>query len=375
MEVKKILITGAKGFVGRNLTAELSREPLKYELLLADIDTPESELLRMLPACDFVVHLAGVNRPKDEHEFTSGNENFTIYILEKLEGANNTVPVAITSSIQSELDNAYGRSKAAAEKAVLAYGKSNHTPVYVWKLPNVFGKWCRPNYNSAVATFCYNTAHDLPCTVNDPTRMMTLIYIDDLLSMLKDAIDGDIKAGEDGYCAVERTYTCALADIPKKLESFKKCRESLVMPSLKDGLDKVLYSTYLSYLETDDFAYKLVRHEDARGNFSEFFKSAEGGQFSFSTTKPGITRGNHWHHTKVEKFLVLKGEAVIRFRKIDGGEVIEYHVSENEPTVVDIPVGYTHNFTNTSADKELLMIIWANELFDPEHPDTYAMEV
>ncbi len=373
--MKKVLITGAKGFVGRNLTAELAKCPEEYELLLADIDTPQSELFEGLKNCDFVVHLAGVNRPKDDSEFTTGNANFTVFVLEKLEEFGNLVPVAITSSIQSDLDNAYGRSKAAAEAAVLEYGKKNNTPVYVWKLPNVFGKWCRPNYNSAVATFCYNIAHDLPIQVNAPDRVMTLIYIDDLLALLRGAIDGKITPEENGYCSCPVTYSCTLQYIPDKLYEFRESRRNLVMPPLKYGLDKALYSTFLSYYDEDAFAYELKANSDPRGIFAEIFKTESGGQWSVSTTAPGITRGNHWHHTKVEKFVVVSGEASIKFRRVDDDHVIEYKVSGEKPTVVDIPVGYTHSITNISPDKTLVTMIWANELFDPEHPDTYYLEV
>ena len=375
MAAKKVLITGANGFVGRNLVAELGRAPERYELLRADVDTPQSLLFAYLANCDFVVHLAGVNRPKDDREFTEGNANFTVFVLEKLAELGNCVPVAITSSIQSELDNAYGRSKAAAEKAVLAYGREHGVPVYVWKLPNVFGKWCRPNYNSAVATFCYNVAHGLPVQVNDPARTMTLLYIDDLLALLKGAVDGEVQPGPDGYCACPVTYTCPLQYIPDKLAEFRASRETLLLPSLAGGLDRALYSTYLSYLDEGDFAYRLTEHADARGSFFELLRSREGGQWSISTTAPGVTRGNHWHHTKVEKFVVVCGEALIRFRRLDSGQVIEYRVSGAEPTAVDIPVGYTHSITNVSADATLVTAIWANEPFDPARPDTNFLEV
>ncbi|MEG0912622.1 MAG: NAD-dependent epimerase/dehydratase family protein [Oscillospiraceae bacterium] len=373
--MKKVLITGSNGFVGRNLAAELANYPEGYELMCADIDTPQETLFKYLKSCDFVVHLAGVNRPKDESEFVSGNANFTIFLLDKLVELGNTVPVAITSSVQSELDNAYGKSKAAAEAAVLGYGKENDVSVYVWKLPNVFGKWCRPNYNSAVATFCHNISHDLPVEVNAPDRVMTLIYIDELLRLLRGAIDGLVKPTKNGYCECPVTYECTLQYIPDKLYEFKKSRESLVMPSLENPLDKALYSTFLSYYDEDRFAYPLTKHEDSRGMFAEFFRTNGYGQWSVSTTAPHITRGNHWHHTKVEKFIVVSGQALIRFRKISDHTVIEYEVYGANPTVVDIPVGYTHSITNTSDTDMLITIIWANELFDPENADTFYLEV
>ncbi len=375
MAARKILITGANGFVGRNLVAELSREPEIYELLCADLDTAEEQLLLYLKTCDFVVHLAGVNRPKDEGEFAAGNTDFTQFVLDMLAECGNCVPVAITSSVQSLLDNPYGKSKLAAEHAVLDYGKTNGVPVYVLRLPNVFGKWCRPNYNSAVATFCHNIAHDLPIQVNDPSHEMTLVYIDDVLELLKSAIAGKLTPGADGYCAVPVVYHAALGAIAGKLQAFHKVRNTLVMPSLADPLDKALYSTYLSYLEQDAFSYVPEKHADDRGLFAELFKTDGVGQFSVSKTRPGITRGNHWHHTKVEKFIVVSGEAEIRFRRVDDSEVIRYVVSGEKPEVVDIPPGYTHAITNLSQSETLVTLIWANEAFDPERPDTYSMEV
>jgi len=372
--MKKILITGAGGFIGRNLVAELSRLKDEYELFLYDIGSTDAELQDYCSRCDFVVHLAGVNRPKDDSEFITGNAGLTDVIIGKLAAAGNKVPVLITSSIQSDLDNAYGRSKRLAEETVLAYGRDNDVPVYVFKLPNVFGKWCRPNYNSAVATFCHNIANGLPITVNDPERVMTLIYIDDVIELIKKSIAGEKTADADGYCSVEKVYTAKLGEIAELLYSFKAMKNDLMVPLL-EGLAKPLYSTYLSYLPSDGFSYSPVAHTDQRGLFAELFKTKEIGQFSVSTTAPGITRGNHWHHTKVEKFIVVAGRASIRFRRIDSAEIIEYIVSGEKPEVVDIPVGYTHSITNISEDETLVTLIWANELLDPDRPDTYYLEV
>ncbi len=372
--MKKVLITGAGGFIGRNLVCELGRFPGEYEILKADVDTPDALVREYLGMCDFVVHLAGVNRPKDTAEFKEGNAGFTAYVLSVLEGSGNACPVAITSSIQAVLDNPYGESKLAAENAVLEYGNKNNVPVYVFRLPNVFGKWCRPNYNSAVATFCHNTAHGLEITVNDPERVMTLVYIDDVLDLIKSAIRGSIAPSEDGLCPVPVTHEIKLGEIASKLAAYHEHRKNLVMPPLETPLERALYSTYLSYLEKDNFSYPIVSHADERGMFAEFFKSKSAGQMSVSTTAPGITRGNHWHHTKVEKFLVVKGTAMIRFRHIESAEVIEYTVSASDLKVVDIPVGYTHSIVNLG-DDELVTIIWANEIFDPERPDTYYSEV
>lgn len=371
----KVVITGANGFIGRNLVAELSRFPESYELFKVDLDTPKERLNEWLASCDAVVHLAGINRPLNVSEFKTGNVDFTSQMLTQLCESGNPVPVIMTSSIQAALDNPYGTSKLQAEFVMFSYSKAQKTPVYVFRLPNVFGKWCRPNYNSAVATFCNNIANDLPIEVNAPERVMTLVYIDDVILSIKEALDKGYTASEDGFCAVRTTYSATLQYIADKIKEFHEARKSLVMPSLADGLDKALYSTYLSYLPRDGFSYKLTKHSDERGMFAEFFKTNGTGQISVSSSAPGITRGNHWHHTKVEKFLVVSGEAAVRFRKIDEDEVIEYNVTGDEPTVVDIPVGYTHSITNTSKTKELITIIWANELFDEKRPDTYFLEV
>lgn len=372
---KKILITGSGGFIGRNLSAELTRFPERYELLTADIDVTPGQLTEYLKTCDFVVHLAGVNRPKDEKDFQFGNADFTQIVTDTLQEFGGKVPVAITSSTQAALDNPYGQSKLAAEKAVLAYGEATGAQVYVFRLPNVFGKWCRPNYNSAVATFCHNIARGLPITVNDPQHDMTLVYIDDVLDLLKGAIEGEITPGADGYSAVPVTYGVKLGAIADKLHAFHALRGDKIMPSLADPLDKALYATYLSYLEPDAFTYALTTHADERGLFAEFFKTRGLGQFSFSVTKPGVKRGSHWHHTKVEKFLVVSGRALIRFRVVDGSDIIEYEVSAGDPVVVDTPPGYTHSIDNLSDTDDLVTLIWASELFDPDHPDTYPMEV
>ncbi len=371
----KILITGAKGFIGRNLVAELSREKETYQLFEVDIDTPETLLCEYLKCCDFVVHLAGVNRPKTEDEFKTGNANFTEFVVSMLEKREQKVPLLITSSIQSDLDNPYGKSKRDAETSVFAYGKNNDVPVFVFKLPNVFGKWSRPNYNSAVATFCNNIAHDLDIQVNDPERIMHLIYIDDLLKLIKQSFSNEVEKDSDGYIVLPTTYKRTLSGIAQTIYDFHNCKKSLIMPSFKDGLDKALYSTYLSFLPLDSFTYPLDMKGDQRGVFAEFFKNSDIGQFSVSTTAPGITRGNHWHHTKVEKFLVVKGEALVKFRRVDDDTEVQFNVSERKLEMIDIPAGYTHSITNISNDKELVLVIWANEIFDQSNPDTYFLEV
>lgn len=367
----KILVTGAKGFVGKNLIKNIEVRT-DYEVFPFDLDCTEEQLTEWTKACDFVVHLAGINRPKTEDEFTKGNTDFTLHLLEKLK--DNPVPVAMTSSIQAVLDNPYGLSKLGAENHLFEYSEKYGVPVYIWRMPNIFGKWCRPNYNSAVATFCNNIARDEEVYISDPAHMMTLIYIDDVVSLILKSIKGEIRPLEDGFCEPKPVYQITLGQIVSTLREFHDCKDSLLLNDLT-GVRKCLYSTYLSYLPENAFSYKLIDHTDARGAFSEFFKNAGIGQFSVSTTVPGITRGNHWHNTKVEKFLVVAGEADLCFRKLGTKEVIRYHVTADVPEIVDIPVGYTHNITNTSKTETLVTLIWANEIFDPENPDTYYEEV
>ena len=371
--MRKVLITGAKGFIGRNIVAELEKER-DMELLKVDVDLNASEFERFLGEADFVLHLAGVNRPVDESEFVSGNAELTAWLTRMLSSRADPPPVLLTSSVQSDLDNAYGQSKRAAENAVFQYGREQAVDVYVYKLPNMFGKWSRPNYNSVVATFCHNIARGLPIQINDPERRLTLCYIDDLLASVRAALGGTLEPGADGYCAVEKTYETTLGELAEQILAFRDSRQTLFMPPLK-GLAKALYSTYLSCLEPDDFAYELTAHSDVRGSFYELMKTSESGQTSVSTTAPGVTRGNHWHHTKVEKFIVVSGQACIRFRKIGSSDVEEYRVSGDKPEAVDIPAGYTHSLTNTSESEVLITLIWANELFDEKNPDTFYEEV
>lgn len=368
----KILVTGAAGFVGKNLIAELRNR--KYDDILEfDIDTDPALLDGYAKDCGFVFHLAGVNRPQNQEEFMQGNFGFTSQLLELLKKHGNRAPVMISSSIQAALDNPYGQSKKAGEELMFAYQKETGAQVLVYRFPNVFGKWCRPNYNSAVATFCHNIANDLPIQVNDPSVVMNLVYIDDVVSELINALEGrEDRNGE--FCQVSSTYTITLGEIAEMIRSFRENRSSLRVPCVADGFEKKLYSTYLSYLPTDQFSYPLKMNTDNRGSFTEIIRTIDRGQFSVNVAKPGITKGNHWHHTKTEKFLVVSGSGLIRFRKIDGNEVIEYHVSGDSLEVVDIPPGYTHSITNTG-DGDLVTFMWANEAFNPERPDTYFLEV
>lgn len=368
----KLLITGARGFVGRNLTAELKNR--KYnDIYEYDVDTDPAELDRYTKDCDFVFHLAGVNRPKDESEFMTGNFGFTDTLLGKLEENGNKAPVLITSSIQAELDNPYGRSKKAGEDLMFAYSQRTGAPVYVYRLPNVFGKWCRPNYNSAVATFCNNIAAGLPIKVNDASVVMNLVYIDDVVAEFINALEG--RANIIGsYGAVPTVHTATLGHIAETIKSFKDGRTRLELPELKDALTSRLYSTYLSYLPTDDFAYPLKMNVDERGSFTEFIRTPDRGQVSVNIIRPGITKGNHWHHSKNEKFLVVKGRGCISFRKYGEDKVIDYHVNGDELTVVDIPTGYTHSITNIG-EEDMVVVMWANEAFNPDKPDTFFEKV
>lgn len=368
----KILVTGAKGFIGKNLIAELRNR--KYtETFEYDRDTDHSLLDEYCKESDFVFHLAGVNRPKEQFEFMEGNFGFTSDLLDSLKKHNNTCPVMISSSIQAELDNPYGESKKAGEDLLLSYGEETGAKVLVYRFPNVFGKWCSPNYNSAVATFCHNIANDLPIQVNDPSVVMNLVYIDDVVNELINSIEG--KENKIGlFCEVPVVHTITLGKIVDLIYSFKKSREDRSIPNMSEPLTKKLYSTYLSYLPQDKFSYDLKMNVDQRGSFTEFIKTSERGQVSVNISKPGITKGNHWHHTKNEKFLVVSGKGAIRFRKIDSDEVIEYLVSGDKMEVVDIPTGYTHNIENLG-DSDMVTIMWANESFDPDNPDTYYLEV
>ncbi len=381
----KILVTGAKGFVGRNLVEALktirdgkdrSRGiDTDIEIFEYDIDTAPELLDAYAAECDFVFHLAGVNRPLDEKEFMEGNFGFTSTLLDLLKKHKNKAPVLITSSIQAALDNPYGKSKRAGEELIFRYGEEHGVRVCVYRFPNVFGKWCRPNYNSAVATFCYNIAHDLPITINDRNHMMTLVYIDDVLDELIRALKGE-ENRNGRYCAVPVEHNITLGEIADLIYGFKRSREDLSVPDVTDGsFSKKLYSTFLSYLEPDNFSYKLTMNRDSRGSFTEILRSANAGQFSVNISKPGITKGQHWHNTKNEKFVVVKGHGLIQLRKIGSDDVVNYEVNGDEITVVDMIPGYTHNIINLSDTEDLVTFMWANECFNKDRPDTFFEEV
>lgn len=368
----KILVTGAEGFVGRNLAAELKNQGYE-DLLLYSRKNTAADLENYTKECDFVFHLAGVNRPEKEEDFLKGNHELISELLSLLKKHGNRAPVVVTSSIQAERDNPYGRSKKAGEDAVFEYAAQTGTDVFIYRLVNLFGKWSRPNYNSVVATFCHNIARGLDVQVNDPDAELQLCYIDDVLEEFKRALDG--QATRDGkFCRVPETHRITVGELAGRIRFFKESRRNLELPDMKEPLTKKLYSTYLSYLPEDGFSYQLKVNRDDRGSFTEFLRTKGHGQVSVNRSKPGITKGNHWHHTKNEKFLVVSGKGVIRLRKIDSDEVIEYFVDGDDMEVVDIPVGYTHNIENLG-DTEMITIMWANELFDPEKPDTYYMGV
>jgi UDP-2-acetamido-2,6-beta-L-arabino-hexul-4-ose reductase len=368
----KILVTGSKGFIGKNLIAELKNRNYN-DIFEFSKETNLNLFDNYCKEADFVFHLAGVNRPKDQSEFMDGNYGFTLTLLETLKKHNNTCPVMISSSIQAGINNPYGISKKAGENLLFEYSKETGAKVLVYRLPNVFGKWSKPNYNSAIATFCYNVARELPIIVNDPSVLMNLVYIDDVIEELISAINGtEYKTGE--FCEIPTVHTISLSEIVDLIYSFKKSREERTIPDMSNPFIKKLYSTYLSFIPEDQFSYELKMNVDHRGSFTEFIKTLDRGQVSVNISKPGITKGNHWHHTKNEKFLVVSGTGVIRFRKIDSHEIIEYFVSGDKLEVVDIPIGYTHNIENIGI-VDMVTVMWANEYFNPIKPDTYFLEV
>ncbi|MDR4508585.1 MAG: capsular polysaccharide biosynthesis protein CapF [Candidatus Brocadiaceae bacterium] len=366
--MKTVLVTGSKGFIGSNLVAMIKGLP-DIAVKTFDHDDEPIILEDYLAQVDFVIHLAGVNRPKNVQEYEQVNTGLTQTLISLLKQQRRSIPVLIASSTQAIVDSPYGISKRNAEDIVFAYARETKTTVFVYRLPNVFGKWCKPNYNSAVATFCHNIANDLPIQINDPNVMMNLVYIDDVVNNFIAALDGK-PVTRGAYCVVEPVHTIKLGEIAELLRSFKASREDRSIPDMSDPFTKKLYSTYLSYLPVDQFSYPLKMNVDDRGSFTEFIKTADRGQVSINISKPGITKGNHWHNTKNEKFLVVSGQGIIRLRKIGSLDVIEYKVTDDKLEVVEIPAGYTHNITNTGV-MDMVTVMWVNEPFDPEKPDTY----
>ena len=371
--MKKVLITGVQGFIGRNLLTHLSTLPL-YQIQGIDIDNTPADLEQGIREADFIFHLAGVNRPQHESEFETGNAELSVRITEMLRRFSKRTTLFFSSSIQAEIDNPYGRSKKKAEDALIAYGTETGAPVCIFRLPNVFGKWCRPNYNSAVATFCYNIIRDIPITLSDPNKELVLVYIEDVIREFLELLAGNSYETGKYFYSVSKVFRITLGDLAEKLREFKSFRVTNMIPDLNDDFSRALYTTYLSYLPEDGFSYPLDQKTDARGLLAEFLKSRDMGQIFLSKTIPGITRGNHYHHAKVEKFCVIQGKAVIRFRHIQNGRVLEYNVDGDHIDVVDIPPGYTHSLENVGRDV-VLTLFWASELFDAGKPDTYPMDV
>lgn len=376
-----ILVTGANGFVGRNFVSQLenigSGKARNYAIageelrvLCYDVDSDPAVLEEYCRRADFVFNLAGVNRPEDPSEFMKGNFGFASLLLDTLKKCGNSCPVMISSSTQAALDNPYGESKRAGEELLFEYGRETGAKVLVYRFPNVFGKWCRPNYNSAVATFCHNIAHGLPIRVNDPSVVMHLVYIDDVVDELIGALSGDEhRAG--AFCEVPVVHEITLGGIVDLLYSFRDMQQDLEVPDLGDAFTKKLYSTYLSYLPKEKFCYPLKMNVDNRGSFTEIIRTPDRGQFSVNISKPGITKGEHWHHTKNEKFVVVSGHGLVQLRKIGTDEVINFEVSGEKMEVVEMIPGYTHNIINLSDTEDLVTFMWANEAFNPERPDTY----
>lgn len=380
----KILVTGAKGFIGKNLTLALkqlmngndkTRPNIKIEEVYEfDINDDQSLLGEYCRKCDFIFNLAGVNRPNDVKDFDI-NCNFLNELLNEIKKYNNIVPVMLSSSIQATRDNDYGRSKKNAEELLIKYGKENNIKTFIYRFPNVFGKWSKPNYNSAVATFANNIANDLPIKVNNPETELELVYIDDIIDeMLNVLEDKENRAGD--ICYVKVSYKKTLKEIVDLLYLFSNQPETLMMPNIyNNSFEKKLYSTYLSYLPKEKIAYELHCKEDLRGSFAEFIKTESNGQFSINITKPGAIKGQHWHHSKWEYFLVVSGHGLIQERKIGSDEKIEFEVSGNKLTAVHMLPGYTHNIINLSNTDNLVTLMWANELFDKDKPDTFFEEV
>lgn len=380
-----ILITGANGFIGKNLVATLKNIRDKKDTSFAidseiniyecTRDTDKEKLEMYCEKADFVYHLAGVNRPKYESEFMQGNGDFTKQLVSILEEKNNCCPIVFSSSIQAEYDNAYGESKLYAEKVLEEYALKNKTIVYIYRLFNVFGKWCKPNYNSVVATFCYNIARGIPININDENAKIRLIYIDDVVKSFITLLSEIHIASTVTFEEVEPVYHVTVGEIARLLQGFFANRELCYLPeTTKHSFSNCLYATYLSYLPEDKFGYMPKMNVDNRGSFTELFKTISNGQVSVNISKPGITKGEHWHHTKNEKFVVVSGTGLIQLRKLDEVEIIEYAVSGDKIEIIDIPPGYTHNIIN-QGKQDMVTIMWCNECFDAEKPDTYFLKV
>ncbi|RZG80189.1 UDP-2-acetamido-2,6-beta-L-arabino-hexul-4-ose reductase [Acinetobacter pittii] len=366
----KILVTGSNGFIAKNLIQFLSEKP-EIEILKAHRETTDQEFEQSVLAADWIIHLAGVNRPLNESEFAEGNTTLTEKIAQILQQANKKTPVILSSSIQVERDNPYGKSKLGGEQALVALNQAQGNPVYICRLANVFGKWSRPNYNSAVATFCHNVANDLPLQIHDENAVIRLVYVDDVVETFWNILNGQ---QVEQIFQVEPEYQITVGDLAKVLNGFKASRDTLITDRVGTGLTRALYSTYLSFFKPEQFDYSVPKYGDARGVFVEMLKTPDAGQFSYFTAHPGITRGGHYHHTKTEKFLVIKGKALFKFKHVVTGEFYELETQGNEPRIVETVPGWTHDITNIG-DDEMIVMLWANEIFDRNKPDTYAMPI
>ena len=378
INMQTILITGANGFVGQNLQLHLSERKDVHVRCFTRANTV-AELPALLDGVDFVIHLAGVNRPQDPAEFATGNTDLTQALATAVADValrtGKKVPVLYTSSTQAARDNPYGQSKRAAEDALFTLQRAHGVPVHVFRLPNVFGKWCKPNYNSAVATFCHHIARDLPITVNDPAAPVTLVYVDDVIARFVQIMDGaDAALDAQGFATVAPQYTTTVGELARAIQSFKDSRQTLMTERVGTGFMRALYATYVSYLPVEAFAYTVPMYGDPRGVFAEMLKTPDCGQFSYFTAHPGITRGGHYHHSKTEKFLVIKGQARFKFRHMQTGETHELVTRGDKAEIVETVPGWTHDITNIGQD-EMVVMLWANEVFDRARPDTFACVV
>jgi UDP-2-acetamido-2,6-beta-L-arabino-hexul-4-ose reductase len=370
----KLLVTGADGFIGKNLTLRL-RELGDIEILPYVRSDSLEGLKQAVNACDTVIHLAGENRPQSPEAFETVNVGLTEMLCRLIEDTKRKIPVIFTSSAQAGLDNAYGKSKLAAEQILQAFSQKNSTPVAIYRLPGVFGKWCKPNYNSVVATFCHNKAHDLPVQINDASYLVRLVYVDDVVSsFLETSHSLQASGSEVLQPVVEPEYSITLGELSAQIDAFKNCRSTLLSERVGTGLVRALYATYVSYLPKDKFVYDLPAYGDERGVFVEMLKTPDAGQFSFFTAHPGITRGGHYHHTKTEKFLVIKGRARFGFRHMLTNDAHTIDTSGDKPQIVETVPGWTHDITNIGQD-EMVVMLWANEIFDRAHPDTITSKV
>lgn len=367
-----VLVTGSSGFIGKNLCVQLELNK-EIKLLKYNRDSTNKDLSKFVEKADVIYHLAGINRPKDNSEFTKGNYHLTKSIITLLEKFNKKTPVLLTSSTQAELSNDYGVSKKDAEDALINWSRTSGSKIYIYRLPNVFGKWSKPNYNSVVATFCHNIANNLPISINDPDKELGLVYIDDVISEFVKIINNELPTDRVFY-EIPRIFKVTLQEIVDKINNFKTIPETLLVPNFSSAFDRFLYATYTSYSNTDKFSYNLDTKSDERGWLAEFIKSKEFGQIFVSSTKPGFTRGNHWHHTKIEKFLVVSGEGIIKLRQLESNDIISYKVSGESLEVVDMPAGYIHSIANSSK-KDMITIFWTDELFNSNKPDTNFQEV